>query len=116
MCSYYSKGAADYVGVWDADEFFQPRGKYNNILDILNDMEAPTGPIRNTNLKDANPLTVYKKGYKPQRGMADEDGHPFCYLLLNSEVTLVDTVLPDADLVRTVYHYMCNSTGAHTCK
>ena len=102
------------MGVWDADEFFQPRGKYTNILDILNDMEAPEGPIRNTNLKHANPLIVYKKGYKPQRGMADADGHPFCYLLLNSEVTLADTVLPDADLVRTMYHYLCNRTGRHS--
>jgi hypothetical protein len=104
------------VGVWDADEFLQPRGKYSNILDILNDMEAPAGPIPNTNLKDADPLTVYKKGYEPQRGMADADGHPFCYLILNSEVTLVGTVLPDADLVRTLYHYLCNCKGAHTCK
>ena len=24
-CSYYAKGSADYVGIWDFDEFFLPR-------------------------------------------------------------------------------------------
>lgn len=102
MCSYYSKGAADYVGVWDVDEFFQPRGKYKNILDILDDMEPPKGIVLNTYPNNTSPLDVYKSGYKPQRGMADGDGHPFCYLLLNSEVTLVDIVITSVDMVRTV--------------
>ena len=35
MCMYYSKGVADYVGVWDFDEFFQPRGANKNLLDVV---------------------------------------------------------------------------------
>ena len=110
MCSYYSKGAADYVGVWDFDEFFQPRGKYKNILNILDDMEDPTGLVRNTYPEDADPVKVYKSGYKSRRGMADEDGHHFCYLLLDSEVTLIDNIIPFADMVCVACHCLFHHT------
>ena len=35
MCTYYSKGVADYVGIWDFNEFFIPRGDHKNLLDVI---------------------------------------------------------------------------------
>ena len=97
---------ADYVGIWDYDEFFQPRGANKNILDVINAMEASTGPVRNTYPPNSNALDVHKAGWKPSRGMADDDGHPFCYLVLDSEVTLIDKTCERPDLVRTCPSYM----------
>ena len=89
MCLYYSKGTADYVGVWDYDEFFQPRGSNKNLNDVVKAMESPSGPIAYFHPSDADPLAMYHAGWKPQRGMADGSAHPFCYLQLHSEVTLL---------------------------
>ena len=90
MCTYYSKGTADYVGVWDFDEFFQPMGTNKNILDVLDAMEPEDGPIKYFYSPDAVAATILPKEFIPRRGMADKDGHPFCYLILKSEVTLFE--------------------------
>jgi hypothetical protein len=89
MCLYYSKGTADYVGVWDYDEFFQPRGTNKNLIDVVKAMESPFGPIPYFHPTDADPLAMYRAGWKPQRGMADGEAHPFCYIMLKSEVTFM---------------------------
>ena len=101
MYTYYSKGMADYVGVWDFDEFFQPRGENKNILDVINAMESPLGPVRKTVPSELNAVDVFKSGQRARRGMADSDGHPFCYLILESEVTMVDKACIRPDVVRT---------------
>ena len=88
MCMYYSKGVADYVGVWDFDEFFQPMGKNKNLLDVLRAMGDPKGIIQNFHPKDADPDQI-QLTWKGGRGVADGDGHPFCYLLLDTAVTQV---------------------------
>ena len=87
MCLYYSKGAADYIGVWDYDEFFQPRGNNKNLIDVVKAMESPSGPIAYFHPIDADPLAMRRVGWKPQKGMADDSAHPFCYITLDSEVT-----------------------------
>jgi hypothetical protein len=79
---------ADYVGVWDFDEFFQPRGKNRDLLDVINAMEPEDGPVKYFYPPDAITAPLSAKEYVPRRGMADSDGHPFCYLILKSEVTL----------------------------
>jgi hypothetical protein len=86
MCTYFSKGVADYVAVWDFDEFFIPMGKHQNILDIIG-------------VHDVSPRSpVHRDGYaspddwKGGRGLADYDGHPLCYLILNSLTTLQEKV------------------------
>lgn len=105
MYTYYSKGMADYVGVWDYDEFFQPRGENKNILDVINAMESPLGPVRKTVPSEFNAVDVFKSSKKrARRGMADSDGHPFCYLILESEVTKVDEMCAVPDVVRTRLH------------
>ena len=89
MCLYYSKGAADYVGVWDYDEFFQPRGSNKNLIDVVKAMESPTGPIAYFHPNNTDAIALHHAGWKPQRGMADGDAHPFCYLILHSVVTYI---------------------------
>lgn len=32
-------GVVDYVGIWDFDEFFIPLGKYNNMIDVIEDLD-----------------------------------------------------------------------------
>lgn len=41
MCTYYSKGVADYVAVWDFDEHFWPLGNNTNIMDVIRQIEDP---------------------------------------------------------------------------
>ena len=89
MCLYYSKGAADFVGVWDYDEFFQPRGSNKNLIDVIKAMESPSGPIAYFHPNGTDPIALHRAGWKPRRGMADGEAHPFCYLILDSVVTLM---------------------------
>ena len=93
MCTYFSKGMADYVGVWDFDEFFQPRGMNKNLLDVIAAMEPLDGPIQYTYPPDVDPIVYFQTPFIPRRGMADMDGHPFCYLILKSEVTYIAKAL-----------------------
>ena len=87
MYTYYSKGVADYVGVWDFDEFFQPRGGNKNLLDLVAAMEPLDGPVKSSFSPYANVTSYSLKPFTPKRGMADGDHHPFCYLIFKSEVT-----------------------------
>ena len=108
MCSYYSKGAADYVGVWDFDEFFQPMGKNKNLLDVLRAMGDPKGIIQNFHPKDADPDQI-QLTWKGGRGVADGDGHPFCYLLLDSAVTQVS--VPSKTAAQNVRPHLSTFSG-----
>lgn len=95
MYSYYSKGTADYVGVWDFDEFFQPRGANKNILDVLEYVDFSASEKRNLEIDGAaywsvnETKTIMKEGWSPRKGMADGHPHPLCYIILNSEVSFV---------------------------
>ena len=80
MCSYYSKGTADYVGVWDFEDFFIPRGSNQNILDVLKAAEHPNADVSLTS------LDVVK-----DKSISNNQSHPFCYLLLASEETYIDS-------------------------
>ena len=108
MCNYYAKGAADYVGVWDFDEFFQPMGKNKNLLDVLRAMGDPKGIIENFHSKDADADQI-QLTWKRGRGVADRDGHPFCYLLLDSAVTLVS--VPSKTLAQNVRPHLSTFFG-----
>lgn len=100
---YYAKGTADYVGIWDFDEFFQPRGQNKNLLDVIESAEPAKDSIPFAHEPNKTSMDVYLEGWKPARGMADKDGHPFCYLVLDSEVTLVPKrIEPDTEPVRAL--------------
>ena len=80
MCSYYSKGTADYVGVWDFEDFFIPRGSNQNILDVLKAAERSNADVSLTSLDVVKDKSISR--YK---------SHPFCYLLLATEDTYIDS-------------------------
>lgn len=88
MCTYFAKGMADFVGIWDFDEHFIPLGNNSNILDLIDSIEAPL-PIPYLHDKRVN-TDVYPhwNGQAMGKGLADRDGHPLCYIILNSVVTL----------------------------
>jgi hypothetical protein len=77
FCVYYLKGLADYVAVWDNDEFFIPKGAVTNIVDLVEASEPPA------------PLSMHPEGsdryermntWEGGRGWATGDGHPYCYI------------------------------------
>ena len=79
MCSYYSKGTADYVGVWDFEDFFIPRGANQNVLDVLKAAEY-------SNINSSQ----FSLGGLADTDLSNNQSHPFCYLLLASEDTYID--------------------------
>lgn len=97
MCTYFSKGVADYVGVWDFDEFFIPKGKYKTIMDVVHAQESPT-PITSLHSSEDKVTDIYDN-WKIGPGLADGDGHPFCYLLLKSQVTLTEEKFATINLI-----------------
>lgn len=88
MCLYLTKGVVDYLAIWDIDEYFIPKPPYNTILDVINAAEN-VGRINKPPPSDMSNNAIIELHQK-QRGMADEDPHPFCYLMLHSEVLFQD--------------------------
>lgn len=82
MCMYYAKGMADYVAIWDVDEFFIPHGENKNLLNLI--AAADTMETIPNRYPDRTNLTLAKQSYVSQRGMADGHGHPLCYIQLYS--------------------------------
>ena len=76
---------ADYVAVWDFKDFFIPKGKHRNLRELLAAVESPYGPA-----PKFSAVAVDSKTVAGMRGMADNDPHPFCYLLLRSEKTQIN--------------------------
>jgi len=95
MCVYLAKGVTDYVGIWDVDEFFIPRGNNRNMLDAIRNAEATSPPIRDTSGVD---LVDLRTKWKGGRGMADGDAHPFCYLQLMSNVIANKEAVSEIDM------------------
>lgn len=95
LCTYFSKGVADYIGVWDFDEHFIPLGTNNNILDVIRAMEAPE-PIKYFHAPNVKNYDLYPQ-WKGGPGLADMDGHPWCYLILLSAVTLFEQAHTSVD-------------------
>lgn len=84
FCTYFSKGVADYAGVWDFDEFLIPRGDNKNIQDIIKSVVAPA-PIDPKYVYTFGNTTVdVEQVWTGGPGLADGEGHPFCSIVLNS--------------------------------
>lgn len=71
MCTYLSKGMAEYVGLWDIDEFLIPKDKHSTIDSLIEAVESTPRPAGN---------------------------HPFCYLELKSEVVANREATSEVDL------------------
>ena len=83
FCSYYSKGVADYIGIWDLDEFFIPKGQNRNILNVIENAYPEPKKTLDPEIPRAfdEDKSVDKK-WPGGRGWADSQGHPFCYIQL----------------------------------
>jgi hypothetical protein len=102
MYTYFSKGMSEFVGVWDVDEFFIPRLESvmgAGIPDVIRHASytyprsmnssayinyVPAG--LNHRLSEGN-IQNSSRSWRSRPGFADGDGHPYCYLVLSSEVT-----------------------------
>jgi hypothetical protein len=82
MCLYLAKGVADYVAVWDTDEYFIPKPPHHTIMDVIRSAESPQPLQPFPNDTDVFALSANWKG---GRGWADGHAHPFCYLHLTSD-------------------------------
>jgi hypothetical protein len=82
-CLYLVKGVADYVAIWDIDEYFIPKPPHHTIMDVIRGAESPT-PLQPFSPIE-NPFEIFET-WKGGRGWADADGHPLCYLMLSSKV------------------------------
>lgn len=82
MCLYLAKGVADYVAVWDTDEYFIPKLPHHSIIDVIRSAESPK-PLKPFP-PDTDPFAL-SSNWKGGRGWADGHAHPFCYLHLTSD-------------------------------
>lgn len=76
MMLFYTKGFADYLAVFDIDEFFIPRGVHSSITDVIKAIDYPNGhvPIRPG------------KAVAGSKGIADSHAHPLCFISVKAEV------------------------------
>ena len=115
-CLYLSKGSADYVGNWNVNEFFIPRGNNKNLLDVLEKLEFldPKKLTGNNAIPPVDPS--YGEELMLKRGMADSGFHFFCSLILHTETTF-DTFDPDnnrpVSTVRTQDIWRCSYCVSH---
>jgi hypothetical protein len=96
MCTYLAMGTANYVGVWDFDEFLlihEKDGRPNNISGLLAGVD-----------RGIEDHTAYLKGpgkigqkWSPHRSMADGQAHPLCYLSLAAVPTFPRAPFLDRD-------------------
>ena len=92
LCTYFSKGMADYVALWDYDEFFIPKGNNKNVIDLVNSLDVPTNaPLKPTDDPSGVDLIDLKTKWKGGKGYADGDAHPLCYIQLQSKVVASET-------------------------
>jgi Glycosyltransferase family 92 len=96
MCFFLTKGVTDYVAVWDNDEFFIPKGKNKNMLDVIRAAESPT-PLQSFPSDDAT-FQHLKHTWKGGPGWADGYAHPFCYLQMHSSVVANPKVVLAMDI------------------
>lgn len=62
------------MGIWDFDEFLIPRGKNENLLDVIESASGVRGSGSDVQSRDG--------GKQGGPGWADSKDHPYCYLRL----------------------------------
>ena len=83
MCLYLVKGVVDYMAIWDIDEYFIPRYPHQSIMDVVRAVESPV-PLKP--LPDTTEPFDMHGNWSGGRGWADGEAHPFCFIMLFSEV------------------------------
>ncbi|CAE7527758.1 unnamed protein product, partial [Symbiodinium microadriaticum] len=76
MQHHFNVGVADYLAIWNIDDFFIPKTPYIAIADVIRRADAD-GPLTTVPV-DVNAL---QKKWKGGKGWADGDGHPLCFFL-----------------------------------
>ena len=78
--TFYLKGVADHIGVWDTDEFFIPRGENQNLLDVIDNSYSPFPEHLNQSYATSHRRDPHL--WPGGKGWAIDDGHPFCGIRL----------------------------------
>ena len=73
---------ADYVGIWDFDEFFIPKGENKNLADLILKAESSTKKLNSKLNGDFSDKLNNTHLWPGGRGWADGNAHPFCFLKL----------------------------------
>lgn len=85
-CLYYAKGMAEYVFALDLDEFFIPKGKNFNFLDVFKAIEPKEDLLVYAALGDGA-IPVWREKLKTGgQGWASGHAHPSCYISVSSDV------------------------------
>lgn len=112
-------GIADYVGVWDFDEFFIPMGKYHTLLNMLDDLDYSTQESQQSILKrlklsvqnetlsilqsiDQDGDTLMKRSYEQLSkaiGRATETNHSS----VDTTIQLISDLTIDNDVNKLLY-------------
>ena len=89
MCLHYSRGLAEYVYISDLHEFFVPKGRNRNFLDVLKSVEPQNDLIIYSKM-DTQKIDIWrdKKTTDSAHGWAAKHAHPFCYISVDSEYVL----------------------------
>ena len=86
MCLHFSRGLAEFVFVTDLNEFFVPRGKYFNFLDLFKSIEPKVDPSAYLGMGNKIVDTWRdKKTSDNAHGWADGHAHPYCYISVDAE-------------------------------
>lgn len=86
MNLHFSRGLAEYILVTDLNEFFIPRGKYWNFLDLLKSIEPKVDPSVHSNM-GSKIIDIWSenKATDSSHGWADGHAHPPCYISIDIE-------------------------------
>ena len=86
MNLHFSRGLAEHIFVTDLNEFFIPRGKYWNFLDLLKAIEPKVDPSVHAN-KGSKIIDIWSenKATDSSHGWADGHAHPPCYISIDIE-------------------------------
>ena len=105
-CLYLSKGSADYISFQDIDEFFIPKGKNSNFIDVLD------GIYKNPSASyDSTVQQIIKNGRARKAGYADNQEHPFCYISVKSEVFVHKEFKGGEDIVGSRQQWISDRYG-----
>lgn len=85
-CLFLAKGQAEYVMFQDVDEFFLPA--INGRSSIPASLAAAGASRELSPLSADVDILKLAQGWRGGPGLADRDGHPFCYLIGDSHVVL----------------------------
>lgn len=90
-CLYHSKGMAEHLLVIDLDEFFVPRGKNWNFLDVLNSVKSQRIVSSIAEQGSRVDSTSRKRRLEYNGGWAAKHNHPACYIKVSSDIVVNPT-------------------------